>query len=69
MENLSFEELKKKLPPYFFMPPKKRVKYFKRITSEYLAKLKRNEEGEEVKKPTQRVNFQLNNSKVKSKLS
>lgn len=66
LENLSFEELKKKLPPYFFLGPKAKRKYFKKITTEYLTKLKPKEKaGEDASKPSNRVNFQLNNSKTK----
>lgn len=69
LENLTFEELKKKLPPYYFMTPKKKAKYFKKITSDYMSNLKNSNDGEEAKKPTQKVNFQLNNSKTKSKFA
>lgn len=67
LENLTFEDLKKKLPPYFFMTPKKKLRYFKKITTDYLGRLKNNSEGEGSKKNTPKVNFMLNNSKIKRK--
>ena len=62
MAELDYEELKKKLPPYFFMPPKRKQKYFKKITSDYMQQLKKTDKDKE---KTQRVNFQLDQVKTK----
>lgn len=66
METMDYEELKKKLPPYFFMAPKKKARYFKTITTEYMTKLKKTEHD---KAKTTRVIFQLEQSKTKCKPS
>jgi hypothetical protein len=65
MVEIDYEELKKKLPPYFFMPPKRKQKYFKKITSDYLQQLKKTEKDKE---KTQRVNFQLDQVKTKGRV-
>ncbi len=62
LETMNYDELRKKLPPYFFMSPKKKLKYFKKITSDYLTKLRKQETDPE---KTQRVNFQLERSRTK----
>lgn len=64
MAELDYEELKKKLPPYFFMPPKRKLKYFKKITSDYMQQLKKTDKDKE---KTQRVNFQLDQVKTKGR--
>ena len=65
MAELDYEELKKKLPPYFFMPPKRKLKYFKKITSDYMQQLKKTDKDKE---KTQRVNFQLDQVRTKGRL-
>ena len=59
---LDYDELKKTLPPYFFMSPKKKVKYFQKISVEYMNKLKKSSSDS---KKTQRLNFQLEKNKTK----
>lgn len=53
MSGLTYEQLRQKLPAYMFMTGKRRVKYFKKIMADYLAKLK---EQPPIEK-TQRVQF------------
>lgn len=66
MSGLTYEQLRQKLPAYMFMTGKRRVKYFKKIMTDYQAKLK---EQPPVEK-TQRVQFdkQAPVSQVKSSL-
>jgi len=60
-ETMDINELKKKLPPYMFMRPMAKAKYFKRITNDYHKKLK----NSTTLPKTQRVNFQLDQSRTK----
>lgn len=65
MSELTYEQLRQKLPAYMFMAGKRRVKYFKKIMSDYTNKLKE----QPSKEKTQRVQFDKTTpvSRVKSR--
>ena len=60
LEGLSFEELKKRLPPYYFMNNKKKRKYFRKLSVNYLTKI----QSRKIEKKA-RVNFQLDKNQVR----
>ena len=63
LEGLTFDELKKRLPPYYFMNNKKKKKYFRRLSMGYLNSLQNRKIK---KKQEKRVNFQLDKNQVRS---
>jgi ABC-type Fe3+-citrate transport system substrate-binding protein len=62
-ESMSMEELKKKLPAYFFMSPKKKNKYFLQLTNDYLKGLKKKKDQRPL---NTKVKFHSAQEKVKS---
>lgn len=58
----NFEEMKSKMPAYFFMNFKQKKKYFKKLTTKYMKTYRNN-----IKPGKRRLNFNMGNVSVKSK--
>lgn len=63
-ENLTLEELKKKMPPYFFKQGKSRRKYFVQMNKDYKNKMNKQEKRQS--KQDNKVNFNIGLNEVKS---
>jgi hypothetical protein len=44
--NMSYEEMKNKLPEYYFKTPKQKKKYFRKLTAKYKKNLEKNSQGQ-----------------------
>lgn len=62
-DGMTLEELKSKMPPYFFIQGKKRVKFFKDLNKRYKQKLAKEPKRDPKKKKSITIN--LENNKVK----
>lgn len=62
MENLTKEQLKKRVPPYYFMSNKKKKKFFKRVNENFQNKI----QSRKIKKPNAKVDFDLDTNQVKT---
>jgi hypothetical protein len=62
LEGLSHEELKERLPPYYFMNNKKKRNYFRKLNENYVNKI----QHRKIQKPAPKVNFKLDKNQVKT---
>jgi len=58
---MNYEDMRKRLPKYYFMSPKQKKKYFRKLTRDYLQKMNQN-----VKKGIRRLKFNIPGIKIKS---
>lgn len=64
IDGLDYEEIKMKMPPYFFKTPKQKKKFFKKLNAKYFSSMGP-DQNKKIKKMNRQVKFQLESTQVK----